>query len=687
QAQFIEQFDMLENIAEGGTFLLNSIYGPDEIWDHLPRSVQQTIIDKKLKFYVIDAYRVAEDAGMGNRINTVMQTAFFAISNIIPRDEAIDLIKQAIRKTYGKKGEEIVQMNFKAVDNALDHLHEVKVPGQVTATKDLRPPVPPEAPEFVQKVTAKIIAKKGDELPVSAIPADGTWPLGTTKWEKRNVALYVPQWEPDLCIQCGNCSIICPHSAIRVKSAPVSELEQAPAGFKCAEFKGKNAPQDRRFIIQVAVEDCTGCTLCVQACPVKSKTEPDKKALNMVDKLPILEQERENLKFFEELSNIPRTEADKNAVKGVQFLEPYFEYSGACAGCGETPYVRLATALFGDRMVIANATGCSSIYGGNLPTTPYTTDKKGRGPAWNNSLFEDNAEFGLGFRVTLDKQREFAAELLQKLSDQIGGDLVSAILNADQSTEQGIEEQRARITELGDRLKSINAPEARALESVMESLVKRSVWIVGGDGWAYDIGYGGLDHVLASGRDVNILVLDTEVYSNTGGQMSKATPRAAVAKFAAGGKPTGKKDLAAMAMSYGNVYVATVALGTNPRQAIKAFNEAEAYPGPSIIICYCHCIAHGISLANGPRQQELAVKSGHWPLIRYNPQLAAEGKNPLVIDSKEPSIPVKEYAYNETRFKMLARSKPEVAEKLIEAMQEDVNAHWKRLQQMAAPQA
>jgi pyruvate-ferredoxin/flavodoxin oxidoreductase len=686
QFVFLQQTDVLKYAAEGAVFLLNSPFGPDEVWNKIPRKVQQQIIAKKLRFYVIDGYKVARETGMGGRINTIMQTCFFAISGVLPREEAIEQIKKAIRKTYGKKGEDVVKKNFEAVDRTLENLKEVHYPQQATSPIEMPPVVSPKAPEFVQKVTAEIMAGRGDDLPVSAMPVDGTFPTGTAKWEKRNISLTVPAWDPSICTQCGNCAFVCPHSCIRMKYGDVSLLKNAPKGFKHTALKGKDIPETTRYMLQVAVEDCTGCGLCVEACPAKNKVNPSLRAINMADKLPILEQERENLEFFESLPLNNRAELDLTSVRGIQFTQPLFEYSGACAGCGETPYVKLLTQLFGDRAIIANATGCSSIYGGNLPTTPYTVNPDGRGPAWSNSLFEDNAEFGYGFRLTIDKLREFASELLRKLESEIGTDLVQALINAPQTNEKEIAEQRARVAQLREKLRGITKPEARQLEVIADHLVKRSIWLVGGDGWAYDIGYGGLDHVLASGRNVNILVLDTEVYSNTGGQMSKATPRGAVAKFAAAGKPVAKKDLGMMAMCYGSVYVARVSMGANPRQLIRAFLEAEAYDGPSLIIAYSHCIAHGINMVKGLEQQKLAVNSAYWPLYRYNPLLAKEGKNPLVLDSKPPAIPLKDYAYNEVRYRMLVNSHPEVAEMLIKLAQADVKERWKMYEDWAARQ-
>ncbi len=694
QFGFVERYNVLENAEEGATFLLNSPYGPDEVWDHLPRSVQEQIITKKMKFYVIDAYSVAKDTGMGVRINTIMQTCFFAISGVLPRDEAIAQIKYAIRKTYGKRGEAVVQKNYAAVDQALANLFEVKVPDQATSAIEMPPIVPAEAPEFVQKVTARMIAGKGDLLPVSAFPVDGTYPSGTTQWEKRNIALEVPVWEPDLCIQCGKCVLVCPHAVIRAKTYDASFLANAPETFKSTDARWRELA-GKKYTIQVAVEDCTGCRLCVETCPVKDKKQVGRKAINMAPQLPLREQERRNWQFFLSLPEEPRYDGLKfNNVKNVQLLQPLFEFSGACAGCGETPYLKLLSQLFGDRTIIANATGCSSIYGGNLPTTPWTYNREGRGPAWSNSLFEDNAEFGLGMRLTLDKQGEYARELVQRLRDVVGPSLADALLEADQSDEVGVAAQRQRVAELKARLAALQNQEAVSIQNrkseiqnllaLADMLVRKSVWIVGGDGWAYDIGYGGLDHVLATGRNVNLLVLDTEVYSNTGGQASKATPLGAVARFAAGGKPVPKKDLGMMAMNYGNVYVAQVAMGANDAHTIRAFLEAEAYNGPSLIIAYSHCIAHGIDMAKGLNQQKLAVESGYWILYRYNPMLKAQGKNPLQLDSKGPQIPLKEYVYNETRYRALEQSNPEVAARLLDAAQEEVNERWRKYQYLAS---
>ena len=683
QFSFLERIDMLKAAEPGATFLLNSPFGPADVWNHLPRLVQRQMIDKKLKFYVIDGYEVGKQTGMGGRINTIMQTCFFAISGVLPREEAIAAIKYSIKKTYGKRGESVVQKNYAAVDAALDHLHEVKVPDKVTALFDLRPAVPAAAPDFVQKVTARIVAGEGDSLPVSAMPIDGTFPTATAQWEKRNIALEIPVWDEQLCIQCGKCVLVCPHSVIRAKVYDDPALAGAPSTFKSVPARWKDM-KERKYTLQVAPEDCTGCTLCVQVCPAKSKSEVKHRAINMAPQAPLREPEAANWDFFLGIPETDRGLLSASQVKDVQLLQPLFEFSGACSGCGETPYLKLATQLFGDRMLVANATGCSSIYGGNLPTTPYCTDHQGRGPAWSNSLFEDNAEFGLGMRLALDKQGEYARELVAKLGFAIGEELANAILHAEQKTEEQIFAQRDRVNLLKEKLASLHStPVVRDLLSVADSLVKKSVWIVGGDGWAYDIGYGGLDHVIASGRNVNILVLDTEVYSNTGGQASKATPRGAVAKFAAGGKPQGKKDLAMMAMSYGSVYVAKVAMGAGDMHTVKAFQEAEAFDGPSIIIAYSHCIAHGYDLAFGMDQQKAAVNSGYWPLFRYNPDLRAEGKNPFQLDSRPPTLPLKQYVYNETRYTMLAKSNPEAAAALLELAQQDVATRWKTYEHMS----
>ncbi|HEY9089913.1 MAG TPA: pyruvate:ferredoxin (flavodoxin) oxidoreductase [Anaerolineaceae bacterium] len=681
---FLERLDVTSAIVPGGVFLLNSIYGPEEVWDNLPSEVQKDIIKKNLRFYVIDAYEVAQKTGMGGRINTIMQTCFFAISGVLPRDVAIAEIKKSIKKTYGKRGEAVVQKNFEAVDETLAHLHPVNVPAAVSSSFARREPVPAQAPAFVKEVLGPIIAGKGDDLPVSKLPIDGTFPTATAQWEKRNISLEIPVWDPNLCIQCGKCVMVCPHAVIRQKVYEPALLELAPETFKSMDAKFKEFP-GMKYTIQVAPEDCTGCALCVEACPAKDKTNPSRKAINMADQPPLRETEAANWEYF--LNTIPdpdRTAFSPATIKNSQLMRPLFEFSGACAGCGETPYVKLVSQLFGDRTIVANATGCSSIYGGNLPTTPWAQNADGRGPAWSNSLFEDNAEFGLGMRLTLDKQSEFARELLGALSAQIGDELVNALLTADMSSEIGIRDQRERVAILKQKLQAISDPRAQQLAAVADMLVRKSVWIMGGDGWAYDIGYGGLDHVLASGRNVNILVLDTEVYSNTGGQASKSTPRAAVAKFAANGKNLPKKDLGMIAMAYGYVYVARVAMGANDQQVLRAMLEADAYDGPSLIIAYSHCIAHGIDMRKGLEQQRLAVQSGMWPLYRYNPTLIDQGKNPLVIDSKEPTVKVEDYAYNETRYRMLVQSNEQRAEALMKEARSDVQKRWELYQQMAA---
>ena len=683
QFTFLERFNITKYAQPGAVFLVNSIYGPEEIWDHLPREVQKDIIEKKLKFYTINAYDVAEKTGMGSRVNTIMQTCFFAISGILPRDEAIAQIKKAIEKTYGKRGEAVVQKNYAAVDQTLAHLHEVKVPEIVTSKLARRSPVPEAAPEFVRNVLGPMIAFEGDAIPVSALPVDGTFPTGTTKWEKRNIALEIPVWESELCIQCGKCVFVCPHAVIRHKVYDKKLLEKAPATFKHMESKFKEFP-GMAYTVQVAPEDCTGCTLCVEACPAKDKTNPARKAINMAPQPPLRETEAVNWEFFLGLPEVDRTTFSTGTIKNSQLLEPLFEFSGACAGCGETPYVKLLSQLFGDRAIIANATGCSSIYGGNLPTTPWTVNKEGRGPSWSNSLFEDNAEFGLGFRLTLDKQLEYARDLLPAFAAEFGADLVDGLLKAEQTTDLGIKQQRERVDTLKQKLAKSKNPQAKNLLAVADALVKKSVWIVGGDGWAYDIGYGGLDHVLSTGRNVNLLVLDTEVYSNTGGQASKATPRGAVARFAAQGKGLSKKDLGLMAIAYGSVYVARVAMGYSDQHTLKAFLEAESYTGPSIIIAYSHCIAHGIDMAKGLEQQKLAVQSGLWPLYRYDPRLADDGKNPLQVDCKEPTIPVEQYMYNETRFRMLVQSDEQRAEVLLKLSREDARSRWNFYSQLAA---
>ncbi|GET39317.1 pyruvate:ferredoxin (flavodoxin) oxidoreductase [Microseira wollei] len=694
QWEFVEKFPILKEIVPGGTFLLNSPYAADEVWQKLPKSVQEQIIEKQLKVYGINASKVAREAGMGGRINTVMQVCFFAVSGVLPREEAIEQIKKSIRKTYGKKGEEIVQMNIKAVDQTLANLYEVgKGEQNQLPITNYQSPIPDTAPAFVREVLGKMIAREGDDLPVSALPCDGTFPSGTTKWEKRNIAAEIPVWDPNVCVQCGKCVMVCPHSVIRSKVYEPEQLENAPETFKSNNAKDHDW-KGLKFTIQVAAEDCTGCGVCVDVCPAKNKSEPKLKAINMEPQLPLREQERENWDYFLSLPNPDRRELKLTKIGQQQMQEPLFEFSGACGGCGETPYLKLVSQLFGDRMLVANATGCSSIYGGNLPTTPWTHNAEGRGPAWSNSLFEDNAEFGLGFRVSIDKHTEFAAELLKQLATEIGESLATDILNAEQKDEADIWEQRERVAQLKQRLDQLLNSELdpnlkyklQNLKSLADYLVKKSVWIIGGDGWAYDIGYGGLDHVLASGRNVNILVLDTEVYSNTGGQMSKSTPRAAVAKFAAGGKPAAKKDLGLIAMTYGNVYVASVAMGARDEHTLKAFLEAEAYDGPSLIIAYSHCIAHGINMMTGMQQQKAAVESGRWLLYRYNPDRAKLGENPLQLDSRSPRFPVEQSMYNENRFNMLRRSKPEDAKRLLEAAQSDVNTRWQMYQYLAARQ-
>jgi pyruvate-ferredoxin/flavodoxin oxidoreductase len=698
QFTFLERYDVLRLAKPGATFLLNSPYDAEETWKRLPRSAQEAIIEKGLRFYVVDGYKVAADTGMGRRINTVMQTCFFALSGVLPTDEAIEAIKEAIEKTYGKRGEAVVEQNFAAVDAALAHLHEVEVPKEPTSEFERPPIVSEAAPDFVRSVTAQIIEGLGDELPVSALPVDGTYPTATTQWEKRNIATEIPVWDPDICIQCGKCVFVCPHAVIRQKVYDPVLLEDAPENFKSAPARYKEY-KDKVYTLQVAPEDCTGCTLCVDVCPVKNKSMPKFKAVNMAPQAPLREQERENWSFFLTLPEVDRTSIPLGQVKYNQLLQPLFEFSGACAGCGETPYLKLLSQLFGDRSIIANATGCSSIYGGNLPTTPWAQDDEGRGPAWSNSLFEDNAEFGFGMRVALDQRLEAATKLLRELRQVVGPRLTDAILYAEQLNEADIQAQRGRITELKSRLRELLQPASAAesekapsadqkaeienLLSLADVLVKKNIWIVGGDGWAYDIGYGGLDHVLASGRNVNVLVMDSEVYSNTGGQMSKATPRAAVAKFAAAGKPLPKKDLGLLAMSYGNIYVARIAFGASDAQTVKAFLEAEAYDGPSLILAYSHCIAHGYDMKFGLEQQKAAVDSAYWPLYRYNPDRVSQGLNPFQLDSRAPKILLDKYIYREGRYRMLTQSKPERAAKLLELAQADVNDRWETYSQMA----
>ncbi len=684
QFSFLERVNMLKYAKKGATFLLNSLYGPEEVWDQLPVEVQKDILEKELKFYVINGYEVAEKTGMGGRMNTIMQTAFFAISGILPREAAIAEIKHSIEKTYGRRGEAVVRKNFEAVDATIANLYEVKVPAGITSTTARRQPVPKEAPEFVRDVLGEIIGANGDNIPVSAFPIDGTFPTGTTQWEKRNIALEIPVWDEKLCIQCGKCVMVCPHAVIRHKVYDEKLLATAPETFKHVPSKFKEFSTGYAYTVQVAPEDCTGCTLCVEVCPVKDKTQVGRRAINMEAQPPLREAEAKNWDFFMEIPDLDRKLINPSTIKNSQLLRPLFEFSGACAGCGETPYVKLVSQLFGDRSVIANATGCSSIYGGNLPTTPWAVDSKGRGPAWSNSLFEDNAEFGLGMRLTIDKQNEYARELLASFEAELSTELVEAILNADQSDEAGIDAQREHVDELKNKLGNSSDSRAKDLISLADSLVKKSVWIIGGDGWAYDIGYGGLDHVLASGRNVNVLVLDTEVYSNTGGQASKSTPRAAVAKFAMSGKGMPKKDLGLIAMSYGYVYVARVAMGANDQQTLRALLEAESYEGPSLVIAYSPCIAHGYDMAKSLEQTKLAVQSGHWPMYRYDPRLAEQGQNPLVIESKEPTIPFAQYAYNETRYKMLTQMDEERAESLMKEAEHDAKSRWTLYQQMAA---
>jgi pyruvate-ferredoxin/flavodoxin oxidoreductase len=657
-------------------FLLNSPYSAAEVWDKLPKSTQEEMLRKKIELYVIDGYKVAREAGMGSRINTIMQTCFFAISGVLPREDAIKQIKKAIQKTYGKRGETVVAKNFAAVDAALAHLEKVELPATASSSFDLIPSISDRAPEFVRNVLGQIAAGHGDLLPVSAIPAGGTFPTGTAQWEKRNIAQFIPVWDKDLCIQCGKCVMVCPHAVIRAKVYSPELGDKAPSTFQWAKPKWKGMDGDR-YTLQVAPEDCTGCAVCVDVCPVKSKSDASKKAINMAPQAPLREAERENWDFFLNLPEIDRNKVSHGQVKDLQLLQPLFEFSGACAGCGETPYIKLLTQLFGDRLYIANATGCSSIYGGNLPTTPYSQNAAGRGPTWSNSLFEDNAEFGFGMRTALDQQKAFAEVLVTRLASQVGPELAAALISAPQKTEAEIDAQRERVKALRGKLSSIDSSDARNLLAIADALVRKSVWILGGDGWAFDIGFGGLDHVLGSGKNVNVLVLDTEVYSNTGGQASKATPRGAVAKFAASGKGNSKKDLAMEAVSYGYVYVAQVAMGGNDSHVVKAFQEAEAHDGPSIIIAYSSCIAHGYDLVHGLEQQKLAVQSGYWPLMRYNPGLREEGKNPFQLDSRAPSIRLKEFIYREARYTMLARQNPELAAKLLKDAQDDVERQWR----------
>ena len=683
QFQFMNKVDILGIAKPGATFLLNAPYDANEVWNHLTYEVQKQIIDKKLKFYTINAVEVARETGMGQRINTIMQACFFAISNILPREQAIAEIKNAIKKTYSKKGDAIVQKNFAAVDASLAHMHEVVIPAEPTSALHTALPVPADAPEFIQKVTGEIIAGRGEQLPVSAFAdvVDGTWPTGTTQYEKRCIATEIPVWDPETCIQCGKCSIVCPHGVIRMKVASDEELANAPASLKRADYKGKEFA-GKKFILQISAEDCTGCGICTSACPAKNKADPEKKAINMDHIENHIEAEVANWKFFETLPYVKRTDVAKNLPKTTQMIQPLFEFSGACAGCGETPYVKLLTQLFGDRMVVANATGCSSIYSGNLPTTPYTKDEKGHGPAWANSLFEDNAEFGLGMRFSIDQQTATAKALLEGLKSELG-DIVEKIMSNPQKTDAEIDAQRENVKALRAKLAGMNSKEARELDNLADYLIKKSVWILGGDGWAYDIGFGGLDHAIASGKNVNILVMDTGVYSNTGGQQSKATPMGASAKFATAGKALPKKDLAMIAMSYGNVYVAQVSMGANDMQVIKAMNEAEAFDGPSIIIAYSHCIAQGFNLIDGLTHQKEAVDTGSWPLYRYNPDNVKEGKAPLMLDSKAPSKPLSDYMSSETRFQVVKKANPERYETLLNKAQENVNEKRSLLEHMS----
>ncbi len=684
QSNFIERYDVLGAAAQDGVFLLNTPFSADEVWDQMPKTVQEHIINKNLRFFVINAYDVAKKTNMGVRINTIMQTCFFAISGVLPREEAIEHIKKSIKKTYGKRGDAIVAQNFAAVDAALEYMHQVSVPSTVSSKIDMRAAVPENAPEFVKGLTAEIIAGRGDACPVSMMPVDGTFPTGTTQWERRNIALDVPVWDPSTCIQCGKCSLVCPHGVIRSKVVSDAELAGAPEGFQTTAAKWKEF-DGKKYTLAVSVEDCTGCGLCVNYCPAKNKSNVSLKAINMTPLADVREKGMADWDFFKSLPATDRASGLRfNMTKNLQLLEPYFEFSGACSGCGETPYVKVISQMFGDRMIVANATGCSSIYGGNLPTTPWCQDKDGRGPAWANSLFEDNAEFGLGMRLAVDQQRGYAVSMLTKLQDKLGAELVDAIVHADQSSEEGIAAQRERVAAVKAKITACDCADCTNLLGVLDQMVKRSVWIFGGDGWAYDIGYGGLDHVLASGLNVNVMVLDTEVYSNTGGQASKATPFGAVAKFASGGKETGKKDLGLMQSSYGNVYVAQIAMGANEGQALRAIQEAEAYEGPSLIIAYSHCIAHGIDMGNGLAQQKLAVDCGYWPLWRYNPSLVAEGKNPFVLDSGDPKIALKDYISTEGRYKILMKSNPEAAAALAKLSQAAVTERLKHFKMLAA---
>ena len=680
QSHFPERLDMLSIAEPGATFLLNSPFAPDEVWDTLPIEMQEQIIEKKLKFYVVDAYHVAKEAKMGVRINTIMQTCFFKLADILSEEEAIAQIKNAIKKTYGKRGETVLQRNYAAVDGALGALHEVKAPGKVTSTHRRLPSVPDSAPEFVKNVLGEIIANRGDNLPVSAMPVDGTFPTGTCKFEKRSVAQDIPIWDAELCIQCGRCSLLCPHAAIRMKAIDPADLAGAPAEFETVDWKGKEYP-DRKFRLQVFPDDCTGCGVCVNVCPAKNKKVEGRKAINMEWKLDHLDREQANLDYFLGLPDMDRSKVKVETIKGSQLLRPLFEFSGACAGCGETPYVKLLSQFFGDRMMIGNATGCSSIYGGNLPCTPYTVNADGQGPTWSNSLFEDCAEFGFGFRLAVDQQIDYAHILLERLSSKLGDKFVAALVSNKQETDEEIARQRASVAELKERLAKIDGPDAKNLLASADYLIRRSIWSFGGDGWAYDIGFGGLDHVFASGRDVNILVLDTEVYSNTGGQASKATPRGAVAKFAAAGKPSKKKDMGMIAMAYGSVFVGQIAMGANPQHAIKVIRLAESYRGPSLLLAFSHCIGWGIDMTTGMDLQKEAVACGYWPLYHFDPR---NESHPFSLDSKPPKGEFKEFAMQEGRFAMLARSKPEDSQRLLKLGQEDINQRWHCYEQLAA---